>query len=117
MDRTFEVLVKTLTPSTISDGQTVSDNGASYTVLLSGWCRVEESSGQEYLSSGRIETKRARKFTVRYSRLIKPIHFIRYDNKIYNIQNIAEVGRQEGLIITGHQIETENYIITGTGNE
>lgn len=117
MDRTFDVLVKTLTPSSVSDGQTFSDNGAVYTTLLSGWCKVEESTGSEPLSGGRKETTRTRKFILRYTRLIKPIHFIRFDSKIYNIQNIAELGRQEGLVITATQIESENYTITGSVSE
>lgn len=108
-DRTFSVMAKTIAASAISDGQVLGNNSAAYTTVLTGWCKVEELSGSEPLEAGRTETRRARRFTMRFSLLIKPIHFILYDSRYYAIEHIEELGRREALQITAVETVAETY--------
>lgn len=116
LDRTIEILARNVVSSSISDAQVRSAAASSFTTVLSGWAKVDDISDEESLRDGKLATRRMKKFTIRYSRNIQQIHVVRYDSKIYEILELLELGRKEGLIIKARDMLINSYVIT-TGDE
>lgn len=56
--------------------------------------------GREYFAAGQVNAQENAAFTMRWMSGITPKMRINFDGKIWDIRNIAEIGRREGLEIS-----------------
>ena len=82
-------------------GQPVTNWQTLYTL----WAAVQPVYGMEAYRSQRVTASQVRVFTTEYVAGITAKDRISYESKYWNITNIAELGRQEGLEITAEVVE------------
>lgn len=78
----------------------------SWSTFATVWARFQPMTGREFYSAGGAQNVPAEtaRFTVRYLAGVTPQHRITYDGKVWNIRNVAEVGRREGVEITAEAV-------------
>lgn len=83
-------------------GQPVS----TWTDLVTVWAKVDWREGGESIEAGEQRSaKQAVLFTVRWMRLLDPQHRVLFEGRAYEIDDVQEVGRREGLILTSYARE------------
>lgn len=72
---------------------------ATYTwaTLATVWAKVKPVRGQEYFAASQVNAQVDAIFTIRYRADITRTMRISYGGEYYDIQDIAELGRGEGL--------------------
>lgn len=70
------------------------------------WARFQPMTGREFYSAGGSQNVPAEtaRFTVRYLDGVTAQHRIVHGSKTWNIRNVAEIGRREGLEITAEAV-------------
>lgn len=63
------------------------------------WARVQPVSGNERYISQQVMAEATTQFTIRYRAGVTPEQFIAYEGRLYDILEVLEVGRSEGLAI------------------
>ena len=76
-----------------------------WTTLATVWADViyRDGSGQESLASLQITSKQPVHFVIRYGSGwadVNPKDRVSYNSKLYNIEAVQEIGRNEGLRLT-----------------
>lgn len=61
-----------------------------YTVLLNCWARIEPLRGKEYFEAAKIKTADYLKITIRFRKNINNTMFVKYQNVVYEIQNVID---------------------------
>lgn len=68
------------------------------------WCEVIELRATERQSVGQVAGFNSKKFRIRYSSQVSQVgtkNRILYNDAIYDIEGVQEVGRREGLVLFG----------------
>lgn len=79
---------------------TVAANGertGAWQTYASVWADVREVTGREIIASGTEQAQKQVIFFLRYSSAITEQHRVSYSGDDYDIENIREIGRREGL--------------------
>ena len=94
-NRDRRILVQRWTPAVDTAGQEVEG----WTDVMTLWASVEEGSGDETFQADQRTQAQTMTFEILYVPGIVPTHTIVYKEKRYDIKEIAEVGRRDGLRI------------------
>jgi SPP1 family predicted phage head-tail adaptor len=92
-----ELTILTYAPSTGSMGGAVEAWTEGETVF----CARKDMSGREFLAAGQIAAQGSARFIIRWREDIGPKDRVRCEDVEYDIVNLNELGRHEGLEITG----------------
>lgn len=65
--------------------------------LFTTWAGVTQQSGREYFASAAVQSSRQMVFRIRYRVGVTVVDRVRYNGLIYNISDVREVGRREGI--------------------
>lgn len=78
----------------------------SWAALATVWAQLLPMTGREFYSAGGAQNVPAEtaRFRVRWLSSVTPQHRIQADGKTWNIRNVAEIGRREGLELTAEAI-------------
>lgn len=85
-----------------SKSETIATNGQrtlTWATFLTVWSNPVQKDGKEQISDGNRSTNRMVNFRVRYNSTITNEMRILWDGDYYRIEDIKELGRQDGLII------------------
>lgn len=85
-----------------SKSEVIASNGQrtlTWSTFLTVWSNPVEKDGLEKTDDSNRSTKRMVNFRVRYNSTITNEMRIKWDGEWYKIEDIKELGRQEGLII------------------
>lgn len=80
--------------------ETRSDSGARvfvWSVFATVWAEVRDKPAREIDLSGRTEAQQETVFFIRYRADVTPRQRVFYGGQSYDIQNVREIGRREGL--------------------
>lgn len=83
--------------------ETQSDTGfvtTGWTYYMGVWAYVRQTRGREYHEADNVNAEVIKYFRIRYRRNISPKMRIVYESRNYDILEIRELGRREGLLIT-----------------
>lgn len=73
------------------------------------WAQITAESGGESYAAEQRTAKQVVTFTVRYRAGIRPkSHRVVYDGEIYDVENVEEIGRREGLAIKAYAREVQS---------
>ncbi len=100
LDRRISIETRSVTRS--ASGEEVE----AWATLATVWARVQPIGGREAYSAaaGQIAPTETSRFTVRWLASVTLQDRISYNGKTWNIRNLAELGRREGLEITAEAI-------------
>ncbi len=76
-----------------------------YQDIATVWAEVTPGKGQETLADDQIVARQSVIFKIRYRAGIDPKGRVHYKGRFYNIRDVAETGRREGLVITADSDE------------
>lgn len=93
MDRRIQLLSVTTTQDTA--GGPVEATSPLATV----WAEAKDLLGREFTAAQQTNAEITTRFRIRYRADLTPQHRIAWDGRSYDIVNIAEIGRREGLEI------------------
>lgn len=65
------------------------------------FCSRKDQSGREFLAAGEINAQSSTRFIIRWRGDVGPKDRVRCEGVEYNIVNLNQLGRREGLEITG----------------
>jgi len=89
-----QVIIQTPTETVDAEGQAVKSWGTFLTVQAA----VEPLGGREYFAAQQYNAATTTKITVRYQDGITAKMRVSYDSKIYNIENVRNVGERDRMI-------------------
>lgn len=72
------------------------------------WANVKQVDGGESFQDDQHTAKKTLVFTIRYRSGITPSWRVQFDGEIYDLDDVAEVGRREGLALTGYAREVQS---------
>lgn len=90
-----KIVIETLTPARDAYGATVDTWGTFATV----WAKRKDLRGDEYFSAQQVNARVDAIFTIRWLSGVLPTMRIAHDGQYWDIRNINELGRREGLEI------------------
>jgi SPP1 family predicted phage head-tail adaptor len=90
------VTLQTCTISQEADGGVLR----TYQDLATVWASVAPEKGQETFSDDQPLARQSVVFTIRYRAGVLPKGRVQYQGRFYNIRDVSEIGRREGLKIT-----------------
>lgn len=61
------------------------------------WAQAIPIRGQERFSADQMVAKADVRFRIRYRGDVRPTQQLRFDGRLYDVQEVAELGRREGL--------------------
>jgi SPP1 family predicted phage head-tail adaptor len=73
----------------------------SWILVANLWAEWRPQTARELISSGQEQQTGQDIFVVRWSKDISSLNKIRFNNEEYDIANVMEIGRREGLQILG----------------
>jgi len=96
LDRFITITVFTQT-GTEANGEKIFDDG---TTFHEGFARIERVGGNERLEGDKITATNKVRFTIRFKEGVREEMTITYNSELYDILEIQELGRREGLWLT-----------------
>lgn len=94
MDR--RIILEAPTHAPDSFGQAVE----SWAEVGRPWARVDYKAGDEQVQANELVAVQRVEFTIRYDRTVTPRLRVRYQDQVYNIDAVAEIGRRLGTKLT-----------------
>jgi SPP1 family predicted phage head-tail adaptor len=91
------ITLQTLTISRDGYGATIE----TWTDLDTVWAEVVPLKGTEYFAAAQIVVEEQLKFRIRYRSDLTEKVRITYNGQTYDVQNITEIGRRQGLELLG----------------
>jgi SPP1 family predicted phage head-tail adaptor len=90
-----KIVIQSLSVTQNASGEAVE----SYSIFATIWANVQQTAGREQFRAERENAQVDTIFKIRYVANLLPTMRISYDSKYYDISEIKELGRQEGLQI------------------
>lgn len=89
------VILQSCTISQEADGGVIR----TYQNVATVWASVTPEKGQENFADDQPIARQSVVFTIRYRAGVEPKGRVQYQGRFYNIRDVQEVGRREGLKI------------------
>ncbi len=99
LDRHIDLLKRRLVENATGEQEEVFEEG------LTAWAQVISNKGRDYFAAAQVHNEETLLFRIRYRTDIDSKDRVGYQGKQYNIANIAEIGRREGIEIVGVQAQ------------
>lgn len=98
LDRRIELLKRRTAQNATGEFEETFDMG------ITVWAQVVTSRGRDYFAAAQVHNEETTIFRIRFRTDIDTKDRIGYGGSQYNIVNLAEIGRREGLEIVGVQV-------------
>jgi len=89
----------------VSTGNTFGDSADSYADLKPAWAKYQPMAGSERWAADGNHTVKSAKFTVYFDSTINETMQLHFDNLLWNITGLAELGYRHLLEITAEVIK------------
>lgn len=93
MDRRIDLAHRTLATPNVQ-GERIASWGTPY---ASVWAQKIEVSAREYFSAGAMLAEMTTRFRIRWRADVVPTDRVIFEGDAYNIRDMTEIGRREGL--------------------
>ena len=100
LDRRIGILKRRVVKNAIGESQEFFDSGTW------AWAKVVQPSGRDYFDAAQVHAEETSHFTIRYRTDFDRYDRIWYQDAQFRIAHIAEIGRREGLELTGIMVAT-----------
>jgi len=81
---------------------------AGWVDIATVWAKVERVSGGEEFKAEQRSNRQQVRITIRYRPGIDPTMRAVYDGETYDIEDVGELGRRDGLVLTAYAREVES---------
>jgi SPP1 family predicted phage head-tail adaptor len=71
-----------------------------YETYATVWARKQDLTGREYFAAQGMNAEGSTKFVIRFREDVLETDRVLFNGRSYNVRNIAELGRREGLELT-----------------